>query len=283
MKAIYSARLYDDSNFECGFRDFKHFIAFLRVSVEHSKRLFGKVVFYTTTHTWEKVKDYGLPFDEVDTSFDAIAPTVNDSHWALIKLWACQKQTEPFVHIDNDAMLRHSVWEGVKNTDCFFQSKEDGKHHHGYKEAILELKYQRLNKDLQIVRDIKEHGVRPDVFFAFNCGVIGFNRVPEGMLQSLWESAYEACRYFDDLDEAKPGMPRSYFSRALTTEQLNMWMHVKKWELTVSYTLADENWKGNYMHLAADTKREEYWEGRIRDWLLEVDPELHNRLFSSSL
>lgn len=99
-------------------------LACLALSVLTSKTFFSKIELVTDSEGWEVIKQLSLPFTSVKTILDEI-PEHEKGFWSLGKIYAYQAQNEPFVHIDNDAILWKGLPKWAKQAQLFVQNTED--------------------------------------------------------------------------------------------------------------------------------------------------------------
>lgn len=82
----------------------KKTILHMTLSLLCAKKLYDKVVLYTTSEVWSTIKDLNLPYDEVNThlldEFGYEGP-----NFAIPKMVVYRDQKEPFLHIDTDTFL----------------------------------------------------------------------------------------------------------------------------------------------------------------------------------
>ena len=86
-----------------GYLNGRHFLSLLCLSAIYAKKNFSKVNMFCCQSSKEAFEQLGL-FDNVIVALDEIEQ-LEPRHWAVAKLVTFSKQTEPFIHIDNDAYL----------------------------------------------------------------------------------------------------------------------------------------------------------------------------------
>lgn len=96
----------------------------LALSVHKSAEHFSKVELVTDSEGWDIIKELNLPFTSVKTILDDI-PEEQFGFWALGKIYAYQAQDEPFIHLDNDAILWDGLPDWAKKSELFVQNTED--------------------------------------------------------------------------------------------------------------------------------------------------------------
>lgn len=97
----------------------------LTLSVNIAKKHFKKIELVTDSAGWKIIKQLKLPFTSVKTILDDI-PKEKHSFWALGKIYAYQCQDEPFIHLDNDAILWNGLPEWALIAPVLVQNIEDG-------------------------------------------------------------------------------------------------------------------------------------------------------------
>jgi len=116
----------------------------------------------TNNYGAEILKNAG--FDEITTDLEGV--NIQKHLFAYAKIYSCALQTEPFIHIDNDAYFRRPLTEAEKTADFLFQHKEIVAEHPKYRSMIT--RYKKVcDKPL----------VDLSTDFAVCCGVIGTNRL----------------------------------------------------------------------------------------------------------
>lgn len=96
----------------------------LALSVNIAKKHFKKIELVTDSEGWNIIKKINLPFTSVKTILDDI-PKKQYGFWALGKIYAYQCQDEPFVHLDNDAILWKGLPDWALEAPVFVQNTED--------------------------------------------------------------------------------------------------------------------------------------------------------------
>ena len=99
-------------------------MACLALSVIISKRFFSEVELVTDSEGWEIIESLNLPLTSVRTILDKI-PEYHSGFWALGKIHAYKAQNQPFVHLDNDAILWKGLPKWVLSAPVFVQNTED--------------------------------------------------------------------------------------------------------------------------------------------------------------
>ena len=94
------------------------------LSLETAKQHYAETCLYTDNAGADLLVDrLGLQFTCVSTALNALAG-YHPGWWSLGKLYAYRLQTEPFVHIDNDAFLWKRLPERVERASIFAQNPE---------------------------------------------------------------------------------------------------------------------------------------------------------------
>ena len=96
----------------------------LTLSVMKAAEFFEEVELVTDTEGYNIIKKLKLPFTNIEICLDVIDEKYYD-FWSLGKIYAYQKQTKPFIHLDNDAILWKELPHWVNNASVFVQNVED--------------------------------------------------------------------------------------------------------------------------------------------------------------
>jgi len=144
-----------------GYGSVEDMINSLIVSVNVAKKHYNEIHFYTDKigYEWITPHLHLLPFTKIDVCLNEI-DWLDDNYWSLSKLYVYQKQTEPFIHIDNDVFLWDRFPDVLMEKDFFFQEVENfyGVHFEFYKHG-LRLYSKSIPKEIEVLGA------------AFNCGV----------------------------------------------------------------------------------------------------------------
>lgn len=265
VNAVYSL---DIINGTAGFNDLKHLMASLRLSVMYSKKNFKKVILYTNLQGKKIVEEHGIPFDEIDFSYDKVK--TNPLHWSYIKVYTCSKQKEPFVHIDNDAFLWDGLPKEMLESDCGFQSEEYQDLFKWYKDSIAYFRFNyKEERHDTIDRCLK--GVNYKNFKAFNCGIIYFRKINEDLLKEWGEAATWVCDVFSKENPEIGNTERCVFFEQFLVARL-----CDLYEMKTCHILETNQ---PFTHLLAWHKRSPEVEKKLRDRLEKEDKYLYNTLF----
>lgn len=168
QKAVYSLwtkptgnTLYSAGNW---FRPIDQFL-FLSMSVIESAKRFKKVELVTDNDGWEIIKKLDLPFTSVSLELEKIEKKYL-SFWALGKIFAYRIQSEPFIHIDNDAVFFKEVPNRILNADLIVQSSEKNEIFESYYSYHIKTGSSKLKNRFELWGDFRE---------SINCGVFGGN------------------------------------------------------------------------------------------------------------
>lgn len=127
MKAIYSLSVGKNANRNnefCGYRCKEELLDALLLSSSISAKHFEKVELYCDTEAANLIKEDGRNFPfEIIISLDSLS-WLNEHLWAYSKVFVYSLQTEPFCHIDIDAILWNGLAEELKTKKFIFQCVE---------------------------------------------------------------------------------------------------------------------------------------------------------------
>jgi len=252
-KAVYSFWTKPMEDTYVGFRSEKSLIECISISVMMIKNYFSKVELVTDIKGKELLIDkYGLPFTSVSIELEEALKDINQKHWAIGKIYACKIQKEPFIHIDNDVIWFKKPPIELLKADACFQNEEGVFFAHSYDYLI------KHGKENYI--DCPDY-IKWDNMCAYNCGIIGFNRLEH--LDTWWQVA---LKYIDYID--------SYFGKEYDTwseipclifEQFYIVSICDKFNYDVKFIkkdfVDDDTSKLlGYTHLLSSSKRSDYVE-----------------------
>lgn len=151
-----------------GFNNFRDYLMTQSISVLYAQKHFEKVEIISDDWGVNILKNkVGLP---VDFSTDANnIKGVSPFFWAYGKLYAYSLQEEPFIHIDNDAIIMAKLPDRILNAGLCFQSNEyfDRPGYGWYNELMKS--WQRCPVKPEIIKN----NLVSD--YAYNCGIAGGN------------------------------------------------------------------------------------------------------------
>jgi hypothetical protein len=255
-KAVYSFWTKPMGDTYVGFNSEKSLIECISISVMMSKNYFSKVELVTDIRGKELLIDkYNIPFTSVSIELEEALKDIDQKHWAIGKIYACKIQKEPFMHIDNDVIWFKKPPHELLIADACFQNGEGDEFTHTYDYLI------KHAQDNYI--DCPNY-IKWDNMYAYNCGIIGFNRLEH--LETWWQVALEYIDYID-----------SYFGKEYDTwnqitslifEQFYIVSICDKFNYDVKLITKDfvddsTSKLLGYTHLLSSSKRSEYVEKLI--------------------
>jgi len=102
----------------------KHYLFAFVLSFENARKHFSPTCLYTDQEGFRLlIEGVGFPFDFVAVDLDVL----NEYclyWWNMGKFYAYSRQTEPFIHLDNDVFLWESLPEKVLSSPVFAQNPE---------------------------------------------------------------------------------------------------------------------------------------------------------------
>jgi len=133
-----------------------------KLSAFYAKKHFGEVHLITDSYSKDFFKD--ISWTSVSTELDDV-PTDYPEVWSLSKLYAYKeicKRGDPFIHIDNDAILWKPLPDRVINAEVFVQCPEDI-NKHGYE----------IDKFIEHCPYKQEFSSGPFIEYSYNLGIFG--------------------------------------------------------------------------------------------------------------
>lgn len=269
MKAIYSLSVGNNAtrnNEFCGYRCKEELLDALLLSSSISAKHFDKVELYCDTEAANLIKEDGRNFPfSIIICLDSLAWVSNDL-WAYSKVFVYSLQTEPFLHIDIDAILWNGLPNELKNKKFIFQQKEPLSMFGFYNEIYSEAKALNLLPN--------EINFKPD--YALNTAVFA-------CLDTAY--LYLIQRYFFIVDSYVSSVNNrvSEFkcnqAQCILFEQLFIVNILNDASLKSDFDYdvilnedSTEKWAGyKFTHLIVNTKRSEKNVNRIKRALLNLD------------
>jgi hypothetical protein len=166
-RAVFSYFNPDESfSNKAGFKNYSDFLYSMTLATYLAMRHFEDVQIVTSSWGVKVLKAVGIPATQYTSELDSIKG-ISKWFWAYGKLVAYTKQTEPFVHIDNDVFLWKPLPQRILDAELCFQSKE-----------IMNVPNYKW---YDVLRPSWDHAkVRPQIIvdnevtdFAYNCGICG--------------------------------------------------------------------------------------------------------------
>lgn len=151
---------------KAGFKNYSDFLYSMALATHLASRHFEEVQVMSSSWGVKVLKAVGIPATKYTSELDYIKG-ISKWFWAYGKLVAYNKQTEPFVHIDNDVFLWKPLSQRILTAELCFQSKEpmDVQNYKWY--DLLRPCWDQAKVRPQI---IVENSVTD---FAYNCGICG--------------------------------------------------------------------------------------------------------------
>ena len=245
------------------------------LSATYAKRMFGNISLVCDEPAAELLSVIG--YDTVDTSLNEL-DEVNPKFWAYGKIKALSLFNEPVLHIDGDVLLRFQTLKTIfeSNWDVIVQMKEVGEHFTGT--------YSEMLPAVSKVVEFIDYGLYN---FVYNCGVIGFKDVDfKNQYCHTFFDTIEKCN--DGIDELNKIDGKYEINCALEQSLLTLMSennnkYVK--ELLPLAEMSDIGLEGlankiGYAHLWGKSKYDEYWIGRVKKRLFELDANLYKRVIN---
>lgn len=265
-RAVYSLWTKPMDQEYVGFNSEEALMECFALSLYYTKKWFKEVHFITDIKGKELVDQYGLIFDYISTELEDVLQNINKREWALGKIWACKIQDKPFIHIDNDIILFKPLPKDFLTKDAIFQNSENN-------EYILQYYIGMMKYDKMYYVD-KPKWYDVDKLRAYNCGLLGFNRLD--FLNEWWETASKHINFI----KHQGGYPDTSSISPLIYEQQYIGCLCDEYNYTVGL-LTDYSdspnpvqWipddlarKLGYTHLLSQSKRNPSVEKKVRNRL----------------
>lgn len=261
-KLVYSHWSKPAEETHVGFNSEAMFIASLYLSVRQNGKWIKNTELVTDRAGEELIiNKYGVPFKSVSVTLDEINH-IDKRHWAIGKIEACRKQTEPFIHVDNDVFWFKRIPEYILNAQACFQNIE--------KDSVTFKFYEGMARNAR--RNFKK--AKPFVDYskisAVNCGIIGFNDL--SFIEEWADYAYEYIDHFDTtiMDLSAFKLPSLMF------EQFHLYYFLEHYGFDVKFVAGDNHTQWitperaeelGYTHLISASKRNHAVEKRLLDRL----------------
>jgi hypothetical protein len=147
------------------------------LSVETAKQHYPHTSLFTDDKGAEMLIDgIGLEFERISTALNAL-DNCNADWWAFGKIYTYRLQSEPFVHIDNDAFLWNSLPATLISADVFAQSPDYFTYRYslGYQPEKFEFAIHRVKG--WIPEELDNYIPVGGIHKAACCGIFGGNHI----------------------------------------------------------------------------------------------------------
>jgi hypothetical protein len=154
-----------------------HYVLSCFLSLQCGRQHFDRTVLVTDSPGKLLLVDQaGLEFDDVRLDLDGLQD-VDPGWWVMGKVQAARTQTEPFIHIDNDAYLWAPLPDRLLNADVAAQNPEhftdDSDYYHvNDLDSIMAYPFSWLPREIQWCRSVFGEFQR-----SFNTGIYGGRRL----------------------------------------------------------------------------------------------------------
>ncbi len=128
----------------------------------------------------------GLPYSEVKlylNDFDA-----DPNLWALAKVFAYSKQTDPFIHVDNDIFIWDKFPDAIEKADLCCQNIESLSS--DYLEGLSLIKDSGLSQK-GIFRELSQSCLDNNACYSINAGILGGNDL--GFINEYFNTVIRGC------------------------------------------------------------------------------------------
>jgi len=257
-KLVYSHWSKPAEGTHVGFNSEAMFMASLYLSLRQNGKWIKNTELVTDKAGEELIiNKYGIPFKSVVVTMDEIN-YIDSHHWAIGKIEACRKQTEPFIHVDNDVFWFKRIPEYILKAQACFQNVETD----GFTFQFYEGMAKNAGKNFKKAKPFVDYGK----VAAVNCGIMGFNDL--SFIEEWAEHAHEYINYFDNTVLE----PDAFKLSSLIFEQFHLYYFLKHYKFDIKFVAGDDNleWvtaeRSNelgYTHLISGSKRGHVVEKRL--------------------
>lgn len=269
QNAIFSYwnKLGDEST--SGFNYTKDLCISTALAVECAKKHFKNITLYTNEYGKKLLVDKaGIDFTHVTTELSQFDNTLDKFFWGYTKIYTYSKQTEPFVHIDNDFY----IWKfenDLRYSDLIFQSEEVfGDIVYKYYRPLIDLYNNSPFKIPAITNNPVERGL--------NCGIIGANNL--NVIKEWFKASTEFINNPENIKYFYANYPRQMEHINLLHEQYFISSLARKNNIEhntkfMMNSLKDvSSLETPFTHLWGTTKREGNIIERVKDKLRTMNP-----------
>ena len=280
-RAVFSYFNADDSfSNKAGYRFYSDFLYTMALATHWAMQNFKSVHVVTTSWGERVLRTAGIPATEYSTELDTMKG-ISPWFWAYGKMIAYTLQTEPFVHVDNDLIIRQPLPDRVLNARLCFQSKEQM--------VVPEYRwYDVLRPCWNAARVRPQIVVNNEVTdFTYNCGICGghdlefFKEWIKTSAEYIFAPENQKV-FFEDFRPVQMHQNlwhEQYFAAALIKAH-----HLRDQVELITDDINDPAWvldnKKNlrYAHLWGATKTDQGIMKRVRAGLKMFAPELYDRV-----
>lgn len=231
-----------------GYLTGRHFLSLLCLSAIYARRSFSNVNMFCCENSKETFEQLGL-FDNVIVALDEIEHLKN-IHWATAKLVTFSKQTEPFIHIDNDAYISKRLPAEFRLVPLIAQCPESYVEFNGnYVPQIKAIQNHSVHPKYWHEDWLNYSGRASKATFAHNTGIFGGCDI-EAIHNYAGSAVEYMIKYGNDLPDVNT-----------TIEQAYLGMFSDHEKIPVKRLISD--WRNN--NAAKDLGYCHYWGGTKRD------------------
>lgn len=233
MKAIYSFsgkpfKTEDGDRFTAGFKTKSDFLSCAKESVAGARLSFNRIELYTDESGKDILNELLPLFDKV---IIVVVSEVYNFFFAYMKFQAYKLQTEPFIHLDLDFVLKEKLPENILESELLVEFEEFYKY---YKE----IGYQYLQNSKDPLKSVRKYFSKPVKNPYARCtGIFGSSNI--GIIQSYVNDVLKAS---NEILEMK--IPKD-LKTALWLEQGLIEIKLKEFNVNPTQLF----WEGiNYIH-----------------------------------
>lgn len=259
MKLIYSLYinkdLNDTQNFFCGFSSKQDLLDCFLLSTLVSGKFFTKTELYCSTEVEKLIKEDGR-FQHIDiiNCFNEFE-SVDKNNWGITKIHVFQLQTEPFLHLDMDAIIWKKIPNYLLENQFLFQQIEPSSRYTFYSDMYDDIS--ELGILPPIAHKKNEYGICTALFACLDMSCLD-------MIKEYYQNALTWCDL--DIDYDWYGLA----GKSIFFEQYFLGYFLEKYNYSFN-TILEENTTQRpgvkFTHLIANSKRKQQNMEGIRDKL----------------
>jgi hypothetical protein len=243
------------------------------LSALYAKQLFGNITLVCDDAGATLLESIG--YDHIDTSLNGIAH-INPKYWTYGKVKALSLYDEPVLHIDGDVLLNNKALKKIFDSywDVMVQMKEVGTHFTDTYSGMLAA----VNKAVGFI-DYALYN------YVYNCGIIGFKNI--GFKNKYCQTFFDTIEKCEENVDVLNKLDGKYELNCVLEQSLLTFLsqshNVYVKELLPLHEMTESGLEGlankmGYSHLWGKSKYEDYWVGRLKSRLLELDMGMYKKV-----
>lgn len=263
-----------------GYWNGRHFLSLLGLSAAYSRQHFSSVSMFCCSGSKALFESLGW-FDEVVVSMDKV-DQMAPRHWAAAKMSTFALQSEPFLHIDNDAFISRKLKRTISLSPLISQCPEHYVEFSGnYRPQMMAVQNHPVHPDFWHEDWVNFSGRNHKATFAYNTGVFGGCDIEA--IKAYANSAVDfTVAEGDKLPDINTTIEQAYLAMFSYNEQVPVKIIISDWR---NNSAAKEM---GYCHYWGGTKRDKNRNGKLNLDILEERfkhefPEAYKAVFKNDI